>query len=129
MNNLRKEPSKSGSKLLSDLIIKSWSDPEFKKKLVSNPERTIENFTGFKLKPEFSMEIVVVDQTDPNTIYFNIPQLKEDRELSENELEIIVGGGPGKDFGIWLANKIEDGIDWLKSIEPLDTPYYSPTYT
>jgi hypothetical protein len=39
------------------------------------------------------MKIVVVDQTDPSTIFINLPstQSTEDVELSEEQLDIVSG--------------------------------------
>jgi len=128
MMNLHKAHNISGANLLKTLIDRSWDEPEFKNQLIEYPMETIENLVGYKMKSDFGREIVVVDQTDRNTIYFNIPPIENDIELNERDLEMIVGGGPGKDFGVWLANKIEDGIDYINELDIPDMPWYLPSY-
>ncbi|KAB8155114.1 class IIb bacteriocin, lactobin A/cerein 7B family [Kordia sp. TARA_039_SRF] len=83
-----------GQELMNTLIAKAWESPEFKQQLISNPNAAIEQVTGKKLNLDNSQRIVVEDQTDPNTIYLNIPRQVDvsELELSDEQLEMVAGG-------------------------------------
>ena len=92
---ITKEQKKKGQDIYQQLVEKAWESATFKEQLISNPEATIEEVTG--VKPNFSKEtkIIVEDQTDSNITYLNIPRKVnlEDFELTDEELEIVAGGG------------------------------------
>ena len=81
-------------KLVHEIVQKVWEDPKFKKSLLADPAEAIENLTGQSLRIPEGKSLVVVDQTDPSTIYFNLPAEPnlEDLELNEEQLEAIAGG-------------------------------------
>lgn len=62
---------KVGRKVLNAIYLKAWADTGFKRKLLQNPESTLEDFFGKKLPSD--KKIVVADQSDPDSIYINIP--------------------------------------------------------
>ena len=80
--------------LLKSIIQQAWKDTDFKNELVKNPIPTIENITGEKVKLSKDQTLVVVDQTDQDVIYFNIPAIPDfsDIELNEEQLEAVAGG-------------------------------------
>jgi hypothetical protein len=86
-------------KLTKRIIEKAWTDAAFKQALIADPVSAIEELTGEPLSiPEGKKVLVVVDQTDEETYYFNIPappleEVSEDFELSDEQLDIISGGG------------------------------------
>lgn len=90
--------------LLGTIISKAWEEKEFKELLVSDPVSAIEQVTGKKLSIPEGKRIVVRDQTDESTIYINIPAKQEmdDVELSEEQLDVVSGGGGIKlSIDIW----------------------------
>jgi hypothetical protein len=82
---------------LQRLTKKVKEDPRFKKKLMENPTEVIETFLGSRVTLPKGMKIVVVDQTDPSTIFINLPSIQstEDVELSEEQLDVVSGGVNG----------------------------------
>lgn len=91
-----------GQKLLHQVVNEAWSNPTFKKQLMENPVEAIEGLTGASLNLPSGKRIEVLDQTDESTVYINIPAEvdMDDVELTEEQLEIISGGGslPGAVF-------------------------------
>lgn len=79
---------------LSSLLSKAMEDKSFKSQLLTNPTSTIETFKGQKLNVPEGKSIVVVDQSDPNVIFINIPRDAEleDMELTDEQLEMVAGG-------------------------------------
>ena len=79
---------------LQKLAKKAKEDADFKKNLLENPIVGIETFLGHRVTLPKGWKIVVVDQTDPSTIFINLPytQSTEDVELSEEQLDIVSGG-------------------------------------
>jgi len=81
--------------LYNRLISQSWKDDTFKKKLISNPVQTIENFIGNSIYLENGKQkIVVEDQDNKNIIYLNIPERPDfnELELTDEQLEMVAGG-------------------------------------
>jgi len=133
MNNKNTDKSTKGSQVLQQLISKSWDDPVFKNDLIANPINAIEEFTGKKMKPEFTNKVKVHDQTNSNIIYLNIPRKLSETELSDEKLEQVVGGigDACYDFGNWLANGIEDIVESVSeaiSNAPPTPPVYHSNF-
>lgn len=84
-----------GNELIYNLTSKCWEDESFKKELIANPIRTIENFIGKPLNIPKGTEIIVTELTDDDYVYYALPAnpMKEDLELSEQQLELVAGGG------------------------------------
>ncbi|HCN50560.1 MAG TPA: TOMM propeptide domain-containing protein [Chryseobacterium sp.] len=109
-----------GEDLIKTIIEKAWSNPEFKKDLINNPSEAISSIVGKELgdKMPDGRKLVVVDQTDANTFFLNIPaQMQVDVELKEEELELVSGGagGPFYDAGVWVGQQIKDFYNWATS--------------
>lgn len=81
--------------VLKKIISKAWEDVNFRKELIADPINTIQNYTGAKVILPEGKELIVLDQTDKNKVFVNIPSEPdfEDIELSEAQLETIAGGG------------------------------------
>lgn len=83
-------------RVLESIVKKAWQDPAFKNNLISSPLATLENFLGQPIDLPEGKNISVVDQSNPSTIFINIPAdpnvIVEDMELSEEQLDIISGG-------------------------------------
>jgi len=85
------EEQKEGQELYQNLVQRSWDDSNFKERLIASPNETIAEVTG---REASAHNIVVKDQTDPNTIYINIPARVEvdQLELTDEQLESVAGG-------------------------------------
>jgi hypothetical protein len=81
-------------KLNAQIIQRAWDDAKFKSELLANPVEVMEKLTGRKLNLQEGQKLVVVDQTNESTVYFNIPKKVglETLELTEEELEQVAGG-------------------------------------
>ena len=72
------------------LVARAWKDPAFRERLVQNPKKVYEEELGVKLAP--TVEIRVLEE-GPTQLYLVLPPNPEqERELSENELEMVSGG-------------------------------------
>lgn len=89
---------KNSQELLQKIITKAWENKTFKEELIANPLDAIEKATGERVNLPEGKTLIIKDQTDESTIYINIPAEPnmEDMELSEEQLEVIAGGG-----GVW----------------------------
>lgn len=81
-----------GQEFISKVITEAWENETFKKDLINNPKATLEQFLGQSF--DLDKKIKVVDQTDSNYVYINIPAEPEleDVELSEDQLDLVSGG-------------------------------------
>lgn len=86
---------KKEEEVLRLVISKAWEDSNFRKSLIADPVKAIENLTGAKIVLPEGKTLVVNDQTDKSKVFMNIPSEPniEDIELTEEQLEIIAGGG------------------------------------
>jgi hypothetical protein len=86
---------KKEEEILRLILSKAWEDVNFRKNLIANPISEIENLTGAKIVLPEGKTLVFNDQTDRSKVYVNIPSEPdiEDIELTEEQLEIIAGGG------------------------------------
>ena len=80
------------------LVARSLQDDAFRRRLLSDPKRTVEEELGTRL-PE-GVRVVAVEET-ADTIYLELPSAsplgEEGGELSERELEAVAGGGTWTD--------------------------------
>jgi len=88
-------------KLLKTLLQKSWSNSEFKHKLIDDPKEVISKEIGKEFILPNNRQMVVEDQSDSNIIYINIPARFDidEFELSDEQLELVSGG----ELGIGIA--------------------------
>ncbi len=96
------EQQQKSQDLLQAVITKAWEDQVFKQELIANPIDAIEKLTGERVKLPAGKTLIVRDQTDASSIYVNIPSepKMEDMELSEEQLEVVAGGGALWNFPI-----------------------------
>ena len=82
-------------KLLQTIIQKAWEDANFKEYLKRSPLEAIQTLTGEQLNLPENKTILVTDQSVQDVIYINIPAQPsmDDVELTEEQLEIVAGGG------------------------------------
>jgi hypothetical protein len=99
-------------KLNAQVVQRAWDDAQFMKELISNPVEVMEKLTGQKINLSEGQKLVVVDQTNESTVYFNIPRKIDfnSLELTEEQLEMVAGGlTPALYFGfaagvaVWAA--------------------------
>jgi len=88
------ENTKEAQTIINNIIQKCWENDNFKNKFINNPVEAIEEFTGKKYKLPDNKVLKVIDQSDENTIFLNIPRKGniDDLELTDKELEAVAGG-------------------------------------
>lgn len=81
-------------KLNAQVIQKAWDDPQFMSELKANPVSAMEKLTGHKMNLPAGQKLVVADQSDESTLYFNIPRKIniDSLQLTEEQLEQVAGG-------------------------------------
>ena len=86
---------RNDQEFLQNLAKKVQEDAQFKKNLLENSVLGIEVFLGRRIILPQGKKIAIVDQTDPSTIFINLPAVHstEDIELNEEQLDIVAGGG------------------------------------
>lgn len=82
-------------KLFKTIVEKAWEDADFKAALQRDPVNAIEALTGERLNIPAGKTMKVYDQTDQTKVYINIPAepSMDDMELTDEQLEIVAGGG------------------------------------
>lgn len=70
------EEQKKGQEVFFRIISEAWENEDFKKSLLENPEKSLEEFFG--TKPPINKKIKVTDQSDSEYLYINIPIKPQD---------------------------------------------------
>jgi hypothetical protein len=105
MSTAGEAPSVTRRDLQTALIEKCWKDPDFKKRVVSDPKGTVEHHTGQKLPSEVK---IFIHEEDANTLHFSIPPAPANvTELSDEDLERVAGG---TDVAVTAAVTLAVGI-------------------
>jgi DNA uptake protein ComE-like DNA-binding protein len=84
---------KNFEELQTELTIKSWKDPAFKKRLMSHPKETLADM-GYPV--ENHMEVRIIEEK-PNTVTFVIkhqPKNLNLNKLNDEELKRLAAAGP-----------------------------------
>ncbi|MBU0970523.1 MAG: hypothetical protein KKC20_07740 [Proteobacteria bacterium] len=83
-----------------NVLAKTWADPEFKNQLLKNPETVLrdENYGAMDENPVISVKV-----EDDENEYLVLPAMGSDSELTDEELELISGGGVLLTIGLLLA--------------------------
>jgi hypothetical protein len=110
------ELQKKADSNLQKIYAKAWKNEAFKQSLISDPVATLNKITigefGFE-----GINVQVNDQTDTSTLYLNIPANPQDlvmdfdTELTEEDLELIAGGGHVKIKGHYSLAGIKFDVD------------------
>ena len=87
-------------KLIGDIIQKAWDDASFKERLIKTPVQALEEELGVKIELPEGKILVVVDQSAENKIHINIPPVRKDEELTEDQLEAVAGGTNRSSFDL-----------------------------
>ncbi len=89
-----KEQQEKGQELYKEIVAKAWENANFKESLVKNPMEAIKEVMGEDFELPENKKLVVLDQSDDDTIYLNIPKKisVDDLELTEEQLEAVSGG-------------------------------------
>ena len=77
----------------SKIVARALKDESFKQKILSNPNLAKEEYEkelGQKLPAQLQVKVL---QEDANTAYVVIPDINPDVNLTEEQLEAVVGGG------------------------------------
>lgn len=83
----------------NQIYSKALKDEAFKESLKNDPKSVIENEFGIKLPDGVNIHVVENSATE---FYLAIPGSSEERELSEDELSTVAGGG-------WIRPNYTDG--------------------
>lgn len=102
------------AKLWGQIVTKSSRDERFRKQLLADPAAAVKE-AGLELPP--GVKLRVVENTD-TLLHVAIPPLESDKELSEEELQVVAGGrlapglvsGLAKVFG-WNSGQIGQILD------------------
>lgn len=78
--------------VLEPLVQKAYEDPEFKKEFIADPLGVVQRETGDEYDFPGSGELVVLDKTNPFSLYLTLPVNEDMLELSDEELELVAGG-------------------------------------
>lgn len=113
------ELQKKAETNLQKIYAKAWEDEAFKQSLINDPVATLSRITKGEFKLE-GLKVQVNDQTDTSTLYLNIPAnpkdlvMESDMELTEEELELIAGGGKVHVKGsyMWGLIDIDILVEW-----------------
>jgi hypothetical protein len=76
----------------NQIFKKCYEDETFKRALISNPVQALETLNQGKPIDLKGFKLIVTDQSE-QAIYINIPVNEESLELSEEQLEMVAGGG------------------------------------
>jgi hypothetical protein len=87
------EEKQTHNEALGVIFNKYHSDADFAKQLIDSPEQALKDM-GADYSVDGDKTIVFEDQSDPNTVYFNIPQAPnfDTWELTDEQLEVVSGG-------------------------------------
>ena len=89
------EKQQQSQELYQQLVEKAWESVSFKEQLINDPITVISSFRGVDGSKYNAINFSVEDQTDPNTIYLNIPRKIEENgetQLSDEQLDLVSGG-------------------------------------
>ncbi len=89
------------------LILKALKDPEFKKKLLEDPKKAIQEEFQITLPEDLKINVF---ENQEKTVNLVIPYASG--ELSDEELENLAGAGALDDIGNWFKARGKDISDW-----------------
>lgn len=81
--------------LLEPVVKRTYEDPEFKAEFIADPlgvmKKEVTDDRDWNLPGRG--ELVVIDKTNPFSIYLTLPVNENMLELTDDELELVAGGG------------------------------------
>jgi hypothetical protein len=75
-----------------DIIVKAWRDEKFRKQLLSDPKKAIEQEFNITVPPDVSIS---VHEESDDAIHLIVPSIPADffaEDLSDDELREVIGG-------------------------------------
>jgi hypothetical protein len=113
----------SGQDLNDCIVNEALTNDKFKNQLIDNPRKTINEFASGEYYLSEDLNVIVHDESDTNFIYFNIPAKidMDDIELSNEELEIVAGGGTSWTWSL-LSGLICLGYQTTKHLDNCGCP-------
>lgn len=76
-------------KLVDQAKAKAWVDKGFRKALIADPKKTIEDLFKITLPENLKFN---VQEEKPDTVTINLPAQASDGELSDDQLDAVAGG-------------------------------------
>lgn len=103
-NSLSLTPTGHMLEIEVQLLARAAQDSEFRSHLIANPKAVMAE-KGFNVPA--NIEVTVLQET-PNHYYLVLPvldfsELEADKELSDEELELVAGGGIDSENGQWTG--------------------------
>ena len=80
----------------TNIILKAMKDPEFKKRLIENPRKTIEDELGTKIDNDISIKIIT---KKPKEMVLVIPEVNDAENIPDETLQQMAGGCFANTFG------------------------------
>lgn len=77
---------------IREIILRSWTDPSFRERLIKDPKSVFEEF-GLGL-PKDGRELLVVEN-GPTQVYFVLPETPDLGSLSNDEIRSLVDSALG----------------------------------
>lgn len=80
--------------VLQQVMTEAWSNPAFKQELITNPQEAVQRLTGQSFSIPEGKTLEVVDQSNADKVYLNIPPQPnfDNVELTDEQLEVVAGG-------------------------------------
>ena len=113
-------------KIWARIVVKAWSDPRFKKRLIQSPKEALRE-NGLQIAQDKT--VVILDshdkmRKDPSgkIVYLQIPA--QTQELSDEQIKAIAGGGIDmtwrwSDFQTGFMSVIKPAAQVLMTVAPL----------
>lgn len=79
--------------LIEPLVQRTYGDPVFKEEFITHPKEVIRRETGLEVDLPDNWRFVVNDQSNPFSLYIHLHVREDDIELTDDELEVVAGGG------------------------------------
>ena len=86
------KPDKENAKIWGQILARAWSDEAFKHRLLTHPKEVLKEY-GISLPND---QEPVFHENTPKIQHFILPE-KPNKEIAEEDLKRISGGGDGGD--------------------------------
>lgn len=75
-----------------DIIVKAWRDERFRKDLLSDPKKAIENEFGISVPQDMKISVHEENDSSIHLIVPSVPSNFTSEDLSDDELKEVIGG-------------------------------------